>query len=213
MAKRSLAGTTFCIEVAAGKHVSGRVTLDVKAQCVQPKRIEPASPLWNFNNAILVQMFREVREAPEYAAGTPLLPGVFVDKDALKEGAWIERGREEIDPTTIEFPEFLIPVAGGPRFARGEVELPVEIDDAELDRIGVKPSLTSSFAVGDTCLYYLGLKELMSHPHHEAMSLRATDLRFHEERPRIYRLIGEDPAEPYFQMAIRHGRDPRRFFS
>jgi hypothetical protein len=204
---------TFSISVAEGKHVSGRVLLDVKAQCVRPKRIDIASPLWNFGNALLVETFREVRSEPLFVAGESLIPGIFVDKDALKEGMWFEQTHEVIDPTKIEFPEFLIPEASGPRFARGEVELPLDIDNTELERIAATPTLKSSFALGDICLYYLGLKHLMSHEHHEAMNLARTDLRFSEHRGRVYRLLGEDPNEPYFALATRHGHDPRRFFA
>jgi len=210
--KKYKAGSVFSFKISNGMYLSGRIVLDVAKQCVNKKLIEPDSPLSIYNGALLVEVYKGITATPEFNPCDILIPGVFVDKDALNEGEWGFIDYENINPENIEFPESFIDSAEGIFFARGEVRLSISLERYELEKINIRPSMESSYALPDICLYYLDLKHLVDHEYAEQMNLASSDLRFSPHRSRIYSLLGENESESYYQMSTRYGNDISRFY-
>jgi Immunity protein 26/Double zinc ribbon len=208
-------GDLFAIKISEGEYVNGRVLLDVKRQCIKPRLVKPDSALGFFNGAILVETYRETFAEPTARLSEVLIPGTFVDTYALESGKWQVLGNVGVEPTRVEFPEALVGSGYRSQFLRGEVSLPLSLSGEDRDEINVLGTINPSGMLGDTCLYYLGRKDEITKRWVngvETASLAHSDLRFSKYRSEVYRLLGEDEGQSYFEMAMRHGYDIRRFY-
>jgi len=206
-------GDMFAIVLPNGRYVCGRIMLDIDKQCVKPQLLPPGSPLQFFGKAVLVDVYRETTPEPTVVRSNALINGIFVDPRALQKGDWPIVGHEEVDPTTVEFPEGLIGVEGRAAFRRGEISLHLPLRSADVRRIGVYNALLNPVNIPDTVLYYLGLKGLINLSNPEAASLKRNDLRFSDHRAEVYHLLGEDPSQSYDEMSTRLGLNLSRFYA
>lgn len=208
-------GDLFALPLPTGEFLCGRVVLDVKRQCVRPRRLKAGSMLAFFDGAILVEVYRETTRTPTARRSELLVPGEFIDARSIVSGAWRVVGHEPVDPTRVEFPEGLKLIGMDPHLVRGEVALRLDMPAEEMQQLDIYPTITGSGLIGDICLYYLGRAQ--ESPNRETrapsdLTLDHSDLRFSEHRERIYRLAGADPRESYFEFSLRHGHDIRRFY-
>jgi hypothetical protein len=196
--------------------MTGRVILDVKQQCIRPKLLPSGSPLGFYNGLVLTEIYRQTFSEPTAVRSDILIPGVWVDSIQFQWDRWSIIGHEAVDPTQVDFPEKLIPY--GARtilFERGELGLPIDMSREEYEQVGVRGIKDPGF-LDEICLYYLGRKDEINDPDLvdvELRSLKHSDLRFNEFRSEAYRHLGEDENQSYFEMALKHGYDIRRFYT
>ena len=207
------AGDLFSVPLPDGTSASARILLDVTAQCMLPKRVPRTSPLKPFEGTLLVEVYRE----PVTAAGaTPAIaiPGVFIDPEPLTargKDRWSIAGHAAVDPARVAFPEALTYGDHRVRFVAGEIERTIQIDQQHLERFTTRPSFMNPARFVAVCCYYLGRKHLLGEAA-EQMTLRKSDLRFNDDRDEIYRYMGEDPAQSYYEAAKAMGFDLARFY-
>jgi len=208
-------GDIFSFPLPNGEYLSGRILLDVKQQCVRPKRLKPDSPLGFFSNTLLLETYTRTSSTPSAAPSEVLIPGVFMDAGSLQSGLWEIVGHQEVDPTTVEFPESLLNLGPHPHFVRGEILLPLGLTSGDLARINVYRTIEPSSMLGEKCAYYL---ERLSSPESAALppgdirSLAGSDLRFSEYRDEVYQALGQDKDQSYYEMSTRLGHDIGRFY-
>lgn len=206
-------GDIFSLQLPGGQHVTGRVMLDVRKQCVRTKKITDDSPLSFFDETLLVDVYRKVADEPIADLSERLIAGVFVMDDLLKSGQWPVIGHQEVDPGIVEFPETLANVQGRMYFQRGEVVVPFSTHVSLLDSLMVYPTIHRADNLPMVCNFYLhqaGIIERVDDD--QARDLRFSDLRYNEHRSEIYALLGEDAGQSYYQVSSRFGHDLARFY-
>lgn len=212
---RPTAGDIFTLPITAEEHLSGRVLLDVAAQCFAPARLAADSPLGFFQGAILVEIHGVAMPRPGVGDGRVLVPSVFVAAAALTSGRWPVVGHRAVDPTQLDFPPALLLVGPRPHLIWGELRLPVAMAPDELDALDVSPTLHTS-ALDQIALVALGRQADVDRTRYrklDALRLERSDLRFHPAAADVFARAGL-PARPrYFDEALARGFDPRRFYA
>ncbi len=212
--EKARAGDIFAIPIDNGRYGFGQVMLDVEAQCIKPRLVEADSALGFFSGSYLIDVFRRTNSEREWIPSERLIAGIFVSPGLLKAGDWPIVDFAEIDPVKVEFPETFIAVGLASAFRRGEVEIPHPYQEPVLDRLEAFSTVHPSETIVEACEKF-GLHEPPSSPAaveplpHGAIR---GDLRFRPERAEAYRLMGEDPNQSYYEMAMRHGFDLARFY-
>ena len=208
------AGDLFSFPISASEYMLGRVVLDVKQQCIRPRKLPDSSPLRFFADAILVEAYARVDTIATSVPSAVLIPGIFIDSDMLASGKWPIVGHQDIHPGSVEFPEAL---SGGGQcvFLRGEVRLPLPLTVQQVETLNVYKTQHGSGLLPLICLYYLGrLNDCCGQgiANVESLDLKYSDLRFSNQRNTIYALLGENPSLPYFDMSVKYGFDVTRFY-
>jgi hypothetical protein len=206
-------GDIFSFQLPNQHYLFGRILLDVKKQCVKTKLISPDSPLSFYDGTLLVEIYRELSEKATFCGSEVLIPGFFLAPEPIKSGEWVIVEHKEVEPLQeVEFPETFALFNGRQCFQRGEIclTLPQKLEgDKSWD---IYPTITSPYALPKICLYHLGLKELLNPVQLKTMNLNRFDLRFSEHRSEIYKILGEDENQSYYQMSTALGYDLVRFY-
>ena len=207
------AGDIFAFRITENEFVCGKVLLDVREQCIKPRRISADSPLVFYSRSILIEIYRETFKEPTAADGERLIPGMFVDPSVLDD-EWLIAGYADVDPTRVEFPEGVMGRGTNGTFTRGEISLPVA-PPTPPEKMRVYSSIQPAALLPAMCLYLLNRKDEINRDEVEdldVLDLKHSDLRFSNYRPEVYKCLGEDEKQSYFEMSLRHGFDPRRFY-
>jgi hypothetical protein len=205
-------GDIFSIQLPNQKYIFGRILLDVNKQCVKPKLIDPNSPLSSYDGCLLVEIYKELSDNPNFLGQEKLIPGFFLMPDPIAEQEWLIIDHLEVDPQQVEFPETIFLYNGRQVFQRGEIRLPIPEQLDENDGWDIYPSITSPYALPKICLYYLGLREFLTPVQQNTMNLERLDFRFSNRRSEIYKIIQEDENQSYYEIASRLGYDITRFY-
>ena len=205
-------GDLFAVPLAGGSYVTGRIMLDVKQQCIKPKLITGESPMAFYSGTVLVEIYRETTAEPTAQRSEVLIPGIYIDPEPLKDGAWSIIGHIDVDPQTVEFPESVNPFNTTINLTRGEVSLPLGPGIDEWRGISIPQAINSPYLLPDTCLFYLGQTDKIDPRKLKAAQLTDRDLRFNERRTEVYEALGLAPEQPYYQFALQHGFDTARFY-
>lgn len=205
-------GDIFSLQLPNQEYVFGKITLDVTPQCVKPKLIQPGSPLFSFEDTVLVEIYKTTSKKNEFIISEVLINGVFIDPLFIKKGIWTIVSNQDVDSRQVEFPEALISFENHALFRKGEITLPIALDEEELRKINVYPTILPPVVLIDICLYYLNLKHLINPEYLETSQLNTSDLRFSSFRRKIYEMLGEDDNQSYFDMSKRLGYDITRFY-
>jgi hypothetical protein len=206
-------GDIFSIQLPNQKYIFGRILLDVNKQCVKPKLIDSNSPLSFYDGCLLVEVYKELSDNPNFLGQEKLIPGFFLMPDPIAEQDWLIIDHLEVDPQQVEFPETLSLYNGRQFFQRGEIRLPIPEKLDENDGWDIYPSITSPYALPKICLYYLGLREFLTPAQQNTMNLERLDFRFSNRRSEIYKIIQEDENQSYYEIASRLGYDITRFYT
>jgi hypothetical protein len=206
-------GDIFSIQLPNQKYIFGRILLDVNKQCVKPKLIDTNSPLSSYDGCLLVEIYKELSDNPNFLGQEKLIPGFFLMPDPIAEQEWLIIDHLEVDPQQVEFPETIFLYNGRQVFQRGEISLPIPEQLDENDGWDIYPSITSPYALPKICLYYLGLKEFLTPAQQNTMTLERLDFRFSHLRRELYEKIRENENESYYEMSIRLGYDIRKFYN
>jgi hypothetical protein len=209
------AGDIFTFQLPTKEYMCGRIMLDVKQQCIRPRLLKPDSPLNFFNGSLLVEIYKSTFPEPTANHSEILIPGVFIGSNSLESGEWSIIDHEDVDPKEVAFPESVVSRGLDAQFVRGEIALDIDLQKEELERINVYGTKKPSGILGEICLYYLGRSDEINNPRLrdiELRSLKDSDLRFTAYRSEIYRLLGEDENQSYYEMSTRLGYDIGRFY-
>lgn len=209
------AGDTFSFRLNAAEWLSGRVLLDVKAQCVKPRKVAPDSQLGFFNAALLVEMYATPTPEPAIDASRVLVPSMFVSPGGFK-GDWQVLGNQPVDPTAIEFPPALVLRGIRGALTWGEILLESSLPGAEIDGLRISSTVHGAGLVRAVCMVALGRgAELdpLEFPNPSVFALGHSDLRFSPHRDRVFESVGLAKHGSYHEEALARGFDVRRFFA
>ena len=191
--------------------IYGRVLFDVTKQYMK-KSYNPEgnnySYLSFFNKCFLIETFLGVSSSFEdidmkqKAVVSTFVPDFFFS----------EYEANIVDVKEISFPETLSS-ADKRYFSVGELYLPINLTDDECYRIKIYPSFGSGFQAITATLDYSGRTDLIEEGYRQEAYFKYSDLRNNPEiRQEIYAMIGEDPNQSYYELALKHGFDLARLY-
>lgn len=208
-------GDVFSIPLPDGQFLFGRVVFDVAKQTRKPGVVvSPDNYFTFFGSSVLIDVYRDLQavSTPDFSEQV-LIPGVFTSTTLLDSGVWRVIGNRSVDPTQVEFPEVFVHSDATAFFERGELFLPTQLTWNEYEALPFRASINSPYGIGAMGLNYLGKRDLIEEKYLYPQYLENDDLRYQpHRRTAVYQQLGEDPAEPYYQMALRHGMDFARFY-
>jgi hypothetical protein len=210
----SRVGETFAFPLTPREWLSGRVLLDVKAQCVKPKRLNPDSALGFYSQACLVEIYATPTAQPEVRAEEILVPSMFIYYPGSK-GDWQVLGTVAVDPTRVDFPQALIHCGITPHLTWGELSLPITLTYEEADAMHVRGSVHGAGLVPAKCMVALGRGgelDPVVYPNLPYLSLASTDLRRSPHADRVFAAAGLADRGTYYEEALARGFDLARFY-
>ena len=208
-------GDVFSIPLPDGQYLFGRVVFDVAKQTRKPGvTVSPKNYFTFLGSSILIDVYRDLQPvATTDFSEEVLIRGVFTSTTLLNSGVWRVLGNRPVDPTRVEFPEVFINSDSTTFFERGELFLPTQLTWNEYEALPFRASINSPYGIGAMGLNYLGRRDLIEEKYLYPQYLENDDLRYQpQRRAAVYEQLGEDPAESYYQMALRHGLDFARFY-
>ena len=122
------AGDIFCIPITRSEMVNGRVLLDVRAQCIAPRRVAPDSQLAFFDETLLVEVYAETVSKPRVATGKILISSLFIDAGHFASGTWPVVGSVPVDPVAVDFPAATVAQNARPYLSWGEIGVPIKME-------------------------------------------------------------------------------------
>lgn len=185
--------------------------LDIYA-CLK-KRLVPAGSPIPVGKTYLIEMYSEVTSTPRAERSELLLPGAYVDSDALGED-WPIVGREPVNPEDVEFPEGLIGFMhpeGEAAFQCGEIYIPVPLETKDLYEIDEWTTIHSTFLWPFTCLILLGRGTEVP-PDYKTATIKRADLRYSPHRSRIYQYLPFQMDQTYFSKQAQLGLHLERLY-
>jgi hypothetical protein len=211
-------GDIFNFEIADNEYGFGRVILDIYPQCLKPGLIDQQSLLLNGNEeSIFIELFEKTSTNPELEIDTKkvLVPGLFTSNFEIEDNYWKVIGNEPIDPTKIDFPEFLTHEgASQGKFIKGELSTIIDISYEDVEAIKIYANEFAVFSIPDIVLFALGRKDEMetnSDAHH-MVDMSKNDLRFSKHKAKVYDKLPADFKGKYYDVSKALGYDLKRFF-
>lgn len=209
-------GDVFSFPLLTGEQMAGRILLDVKKQCIQPRLLTPDSPLSFFNGSLLIETYRQTSLEPiREVSSEVLIPGLFTDPRSLESGRWTVTGHRDVDPAEVDFPQALFLAGPDVHFVWGEINLPARLTYADFQRINIAHTIEPSGILGEICLYHLGRSGEIRNPalaDVELRNLAHSDLRFSPYKKEVYAALDEDVRGSHYETALRLGHDLARFY-
>jgi hypothetical protein len=204
------AGELFAIPLPTRGFVTGCVVLDKYTPAT--KRLFGSRSRLDEHGELLLDVFGPVSAEPSVDSRDPLIRGIWTDASCLEgRKRWPAIGRRSIDPTQVEFPEYVFQRSMTYMFERGEIELPLTISDEEFETMrsyAFVPLASLPF----TCVNLTGGRASLGE---EAILYDLNgrnDLRYNPQRTTVYRALGVDPDRSYWDWATDLGLDPGRFW-
>ena len=164
-----------------------------------------------FSDCYLVAVYKDIAETPVLKSREFIIPGSFIYKssfnrkneDAIK---WVYYDHEDINYHELEFPEYLISSNDKICLERGELSIPTGLTRAQYEN---EFNITGSKTGGINYSNALLLQGLPAYK----QRIDYSDLRLLPElRKKLYEMIGENPDMPYYELALKHGKDLTRFY-
>jgi hypothetical protein len=208
-------GDTFAFRLTEREWLGGRVLLDVRAQCIKPRRVAPDSQLGFFNAAFLVEIYATPTARPEVRADRVLIASMFVNTGGWK-GDWQVLGNVAVDPTKVDFPPALVQRGVRPHLSWGELSLPTTLSPEEADAMQVSSTVHGAGLVPPTCLVALGRADELDpveYPNPSVLGLASTDLRWSPHEARAFAAAGLPARGAYYDEARARGFDLARFYA
>jgi hypothetical protein len=217
-------GNVFSVKVAENEYIFGRVIFDVSTQYIETsfyKKEKTNNYLDFFNKCFLIETFYGVfSDIKDVDMEKKAVISTFVSDDFYKASFFKERdfktvGFKSVDYKNVSFPETLFSYNMNFYYSVGELFLPININRQQCDEIKVYPSFGNGYwTVIVATLDFSGRDDLIEAEDNEKQNhFRWSDLRsLPEIRNRLYELIGEDPNQNYYKMALKHGFDLARLY-
>jgi hypothetical protein len=193
--------------------VTGHVLLDLENAATL--RVIGRKSRLRERGTLLVNVYGPATPEPSQASATILIRGIWTDSEPLvgpDRPRWKVIGNREVDPPSVEFPEWVIRTHRGPLFERGEIGRPLPIESADVDRIGCRTPFISLVALAKISVNLLGHGDLLGENAILFTLSGRFDLRYNPHRAEVYQKLGEDPGRSYWDWATAEGLDPGRLW-
>ena len=193
------------------KFFFGKILVDIMNRFVKRANEGLLWPLDFFSDCYLVAVYKDIADTPVLKSREFIIPGSFIykssfnrkNKDAIK---WVYYDHEDINYQELEFPEYLISSNDKICLERGELSIPTGLTRAQYEN---EFNITGTKTGGINYSNALLLQGLSAYK----KNIDYSDLRLLPElRKKIYEMIGEDQDAPYYELALKHGKDLARFY-
>mgnify|MGYP003623384812 CR=1 FL=1 len=208
----------FSVKVAENAFIFGRVLFDVTKQYMKNTSAEERhNSLDFFNKCMLVEMYKGVYQDPSEMADAEIaVPCEFIPGSFFKDYECTLTGHTPVNPELIRFPEYLTSYGRDYFFSTGELRIKIPIDTKMYEEIKVHPCFGSGYWLVMAVLDASGRLDLADEEDRipGRNYFRASDLHASPDiRAQIYALAGEDPAQSYYELALKHGYDLKRLYT
>ena len=212
-------GDVFAIEIATGEFAFGRVLLDTYNQAFSRGYIDGSSDIYfHGKHGILIELFKETSHTKSFDINSAevLISSLFTTDAGIELNQWEIIGNVKVDPTMIDFPEFISHNgAFEGRYTKGEVAHVIEITHEEVARLRAYPRQLATNMIPKFILHALGrmgeLDDVPSDKMH-IIDMAHNDIRYSEQRDAILSLLPDEFRTSYYEMAKEKGFDVARFY-
>ena len=193
------------------RYFFGKILVDIMNRFIKRANEGLLWPLDFFSDCYLVAVYKDIADAPVLKSREFIIPGSFIykssfnrkNKDAME---WVYYDHENINYQELEFPEYIISCNDKICLQRGELSIPTGLTRTQYEN---EFNITGSKTGGINYSNALLLQGLPAYKER----IDYSDLRLLPElRKKIYEMIGEDPDTPYYELALKHGKDLARFY-
>ncbi|WP_103573060.1 sugar transporter [Campylobacter concisus] len=193
------------------RYFFGKILVDIMNRFIKRANEGLLWPLDFFSDCYLVAVYKDIADAQVLKSREFIIPGSFIykssfnrkNKDAIK---WVYYDHENINYKELEFPEYIISSNDKICLERGELSIPTGLTRAQYEN---EFNITGSKTGGINYSNALLLQGLPAYKER----IDYSDLRLLPElRKKLYEMIGEDPDTPYYELALKYGKDLARFY-
>lgn len=193
------------------RYFFGKILVDIMNRFIKRANEGLLWPLDFFSDCYLVAVYKDIADTPVLKSREFIIPGSFIykssfnrkNKDAIK---WVYYDHEDINYKELEFPEYLISSNDKICLERGELSIPTGLTRTQYES---EFNITGSKTGGINYSNALLLQGLPAYKER----IDYSDLRLLPElRKKIYEMIALDPDTPYYELALKHGKDLARFY-
>lgn len=193
------------------RYFFGKILVDIMNRFIKRANEGLLWPLDFFSDCYLVAVYKDIADAQVLKSREFIIPGSFIykssfnrkNKDAIK---WVYYDHENINYKELEFPEYIVSSNDKICLQRGELSIPTSLTRTQYEN---EFNITGSKTGGINYSNALLLQGLPAYK----KNIDYSDLRLLPElRKKLYEMIGEDPDMPYYELALKHGKDLARFY-
>lgn len=199
------------MHISNGQYVFGRILLDIEEKCIKTKLVDENSPLARLA-CLVIEGYNLLKDEPVFEPSPTLIRGYLVEDSAFHNGTFSIVEHKPVEPNELDFPGTfdINPFNGDVAFERGEVYIPLSISEDEAESFEIIGGVHFSTAFSSVILTLMNRTDLTEH----VAELKYDDIRFNtiEKQKQIYSLIGEDMSLSYYDLSLKHGFDPKRFY-
>ena len=193
------------------RYFFGKILVDIKNRLVKRANEGLLWPLDFFSDCYLVAVYKDIADTPVLKSREFIIPGSFIYKSSFnrknEDGIkWVYYDHEDINYYELEFPEYIVSSNDKICLERGELSIPTGLTRTQYENeFNITGSKTGGINYSNTLL-------LQGLPAYKE-NIDYSDLRLLPElRKKLYEMIGEDPDMPYYELALKHGKDLARFY-
>ena len=193
------------------RYFFGKILVDIKNHLVKRANEGLLWPLDFFSDCYLVAVYKDIADTPVLKSREFIIPGSFIYKSSFnrknEDGIkWVYYYHEDINYHELEFPEYIVSSNDKICLQRGELSIPTGLTRTQYEN---EFNITGSKTGGINYSNALLLQGLPAYK----KNIDYSDLRLLPElRKKLYEMIGEDPDTPYYELALKHGKDLARFY-
>ena len=193
------------------RYFFGKILVDIKNRLVKRVNEGLLWPLDFFSDCYLVAVYKDIADTPVLKSREFIIPGSFIYKSSFNRKnedsiKWVYYDHEDINYQELEFPEYIVSSNDKICLERGELSIPTGLTRAQYEN---EFNITGSKTGGINYSNALLLQGLPAYKER----IDYSDLRLLPElRKKLYEMIGEDPDAPYYELALKHGKDLARFY-
>ena len=193
------------------RYFFGKILVDIKNRLVKRANEGLLWPLDFFSDCYLVAVYKDIADTPVLKSREFIIPGSFIYKSSFnrknEDGIkWVYYDHEEINYHELEFPEYIISSNDKICLQRGELSIPTGLTRAQYEN---EFNITGSKTGGINYSNALLLQGLPAYKDR----IDYSDLRLLPElRKKLYEMIDEDLDTPYYELALKYGKDLARFY-
>ena len=193
------------------RYFFGKILVDIMNRLIKRANEGLLWPLDFFSDCYLVAVYKDIVDTPVLKSREFIIPGSFIykssfnrkNKDAME---WVYYDHENINYKELEFPEYIVSCNDKICLQRGELSIPTGLTRAQYEN---EFNITGSKTGGINYSNALLLQGLPAYK----KNIDYSDIRLLPElRKKLYEMIGEDPDMPYYELALKHGKDLARFY-
>ena len=193
------------------RYFFGKILVDIMNRFIKRANEGLLWPLDFFSDCYLVAVYKDIVDTPVLKSREFIIPGSFIykssfnrkNKDAME---WVYYDHEDINYQELEFPEYIVSSNDKICLQRGELSIPTGLTRTQYEN---EFNITGSKTGGINYSNALLLQGLPAYK----KNIDYSDLRLLPElRKKLYEMIGEAPDTPYYELALKHGKDLARFY-